>query len=42
MKPGEYKRVKISPHLAYGEIGVPALIPPNAVLVYDIWLLEIV
>ncbi len=42
MKPGGYKRVKISPHLAYREIGVPGLIPPNAVLVYDLWLLEIV
>ena len=42
MKPGGYKRVKISPHLAYREIGVPGLIPPSAVLVYDLWLLEIV
>ena len=38
MKPGGYRKVKVSPHLAYGERGVPGLIPANAVLVIEIWL----
>lgn len=38
MKPGGYRKVKVSPHLAYGEKGVPGLIPANALLVIEIWL----
>jgi hypothetical protein len=42
MKAGGYRMVRISPHLAYRDEGIPDLIPPNAVLVVEIWLREIV
>lgn len=38
MKAGGYRKVRISPHLAYRETGIPDLIPPGAVLVVEIWL----
>lgn len=38
MKAGGYRKVRISPHLAYRETGIPDLIPPDAVLVVEIWL----
>ena len=41
MQKGGYRRIKASPHLAYGELGVPKLIPANAALVVDLWLQEI-
>lgn len=37
MKSDGYGKVRISPHLAYRETGVPGLIPPNAALVVDLW-----
>ena len=42
MKVGGIRRVRVSPHLAYGEAGVPPLIPGNAALVFEVELLEIV
>lgn len=42
MKPGGYRKVRISPHLAYRENGITDLVPPDAVLVVDIWLREII
>jgi FKBP-type peptidyl-prolyl cis-trans isomerase len=42
MKTGGYRKVRISPHLAYRDRGIPDLIPPNAVLTVEIWLREIV
>jgi FKBP-type peptidyl-prolyl cis-trans isomerase (trigger factor) len=42
MKAGGYRKVRISPHLAYRDKGVPGFIPPDAVLVVEIWLREIV
>ncbi|MCU7830262.1 MAG: FKBP-type peptidyl-prolyl cis-trans isomerase [Candidatus Thiodiazotropha sp. (ex Myrtea sp. 'scaly one' KF741663)] len=36
MKVGGKRKVKLSPHLGYGEKGVPGKIPSNAVLVYEI------
>jgi FKBP-type peptidyl-prolyl cis-trans isomerase len=33
MKPGGYRKVKISPHLAYRDKGVPDKVPPNAVMI---------
>lgn len=41
MKVGGHRRVKASPHLAYREQGVPGKIPPNAVLILDIWLRQL-
>lgn len=38
MKAGGYRKVRIGPHLAYREKGIPDLIPPGAVLVVEIWL----
>jgi hypothetical protein len=36
MRIGGTRRLKISPHLAYREQGVPGIIPPNAVLTVEI------
>jgi len=41
MNVGGYRKVSISPHLAYGETGIPEIIPPNAKLVAEIKVLEI-
>jgi len=38
MTVGGYRKVRISPHLAYGGKGIPDLIPPDAVLIAEIWL----
>lgn len=38
MKAGGYRKVRISPHLAYRDTGIPDLIPPGALLVVEIWL----
>ena len=38
MKVGGYRKVRVSPHLAYRDKGIPDLIPPNAVLICEIWL----
>ena len=38
MNEGGYRKVRASPHLAYGTKGVPGLIPANAVLLLEIWL----
>jgi FKBP-type peptidyl-prolyl cis-trans isomerase len=38
MKVGGYRKVRISPHLAYRDKGVPELIPSHAVLIAEIWL----
>ena len=42
MKVGGFRKVRISPHLAYRDKGIPELIPPDAVLICEIWLREIV
>ena len=38
MKPGGYRKVKVSPDLAYEKNGVPGLILANALLVVEIYL----
>lgn len=40
MKVGGRRRVRIGPHLAYGHRGVPGAVPPDAVLVCEIRLIE--
>ena len=42
MKAGGYRKVRISPHLAYREKGLSNLIPPQAVLTVEVWLREII
>jgi FKBP-type peptidyl-prolyl cis-trans isomerase len=42
MKVGGYRKVRISPHLAYRDQGIPDIIPPDAVLICEIWLRDIV
>jgi len=42
MKPGGYRKVRVSPHLAYRDEGLGDLIPANAVLIVEIWLREII
>lgn len=41
MKAGGYRKVRVSPHLAYRDKGLPGMIPQNAVLEIEIWLREI-
>ena len=42
MSEGGYRKLRASPHLAYGTKGIPDLIPANAVLVLEIWLRSVV
>ena len=42
MKAGGYRKVRISPHLAYREKGLSNLIPPEAVLIVEVWLRDII
>ena len=41
MKAGGYRKVKISPHLAYRDVGVAGKVPPNAVMIYELWVKNI-
>lgn len=41
MRVGGRRRVRVSPHLGYGAAGVPGLIPANAVLIFEVELLEV-
>ncbi|MEO0458821.1 MAG: FKBP-type peptidyl-prolyl cis-trans isomerase [Cyanobacteria bacterium P01_A01_bin.114] len=36
MRVGGQRRFQASPHLCYGEAGVPYEIPPNAVLIFEV------
>lgn len=42
MRVGGRRRFRVSPHLAYREHGWSEDIPPNAVLVFDVRLLEVI
>lgn len=42
MKVGGYRKVRISPHLAYRDKGIPDLVPPNAVLIVELWVQKII
>ena len=41
MRAGGFRKLRVSPHLAYRDRGVPGLIPPDAVLTVSVWLREI-
>jgi FKBP-type peptidyl-prolyl cis-trans isomerase len=41
MKVGGYRKVRVSPHLGYRDKGIPNLIHPEAVLICEIWLRDI-
>lgn len=41
MRVGGRRRITVGPHLAYGAAGVPGVIPPDAVLAFDVELLEV-
>ena len=40
MRVGGTRRLEIAPHLAYADRGVPGVVPPNAVLIAEISVLE--
>ena len=42
MKQGGYRKVRLSAHLAYRDQGLDDLIPPNTVLIVELWLREII
>jgi FKBP-type peptidyl-prolyl cis-trans isomerase len=42
MKVCGYRKVRISPHLPYRDTGISDLIPPDAVLICESWLRDIV
>jgi FKBP-type peptidyl-prolyl cis-trans isomerase len=42
MKVDGCRKFRISPHLAYRDNGIPDLISPDAVLICEIWLRDIV
>src|SRR5574339_645967 len=41
MREGGYRKVRISPHLAYRGEGVDSKVPANAVLIYELWLTSV-
>ncbi|HWH76895.1 MAG TPA: FKBP-type peptidyl-prolyl cis-trans isomerase [Candidatus Binatus sp.] len=42
MRAESYRRVRVSPHLAYRDEGLGDLIPANAVLIIELWLRKLV
>ncbi len=41
MKAGGYRKVRISPHLAYRDEGVLGKVPGKAVLIYELWVTKV-
>jgi hypothetical protein len=40
MRVGGVRRLRIAPHLAYRETGVPGIVPPNAILTLEVAILS--
>jgi peptidylprolyl isomerase len=40
MRVGGTRRIRVAPHLAYREAGVPGVIPPNAILIVEVQVLS--
>ena len=40
MRVGGWRRLEIAPHLAYGDRGVPGVIPPGARIIAEVMVLE--
>ncbi len=41
MRVGGFRKIRVSPHLAYKDPGLPGLVPPDAVLNVSVWLREV-
>ena len=41
MRAGGFRKIRVGPHLAYRDRGLPGLIPPDAALNISVWLREI-
>jgi FKBP-type peptidyl-prolyl cis-trans isomerase len=41
MRVGGRRRLVVSPHLAYGKTGVAGVVPPNAVVIFEMELLDV-
>jgi FKBP-type peptidyl-prolyl cis-trans isomerase len=41
MRVGRTRRLRIAPHLAYRETGVPGVIPPNALVIVEVEVLSV-
>lgn len=42
MRAGGFRKLRVGPHLAYRDRGLPGLIPPDAVLNVSVWLRAVV
>jgi FKBP-type peptidyl-prolyl cis-trans isomerase (trigger factor) len=42
MKKDGYRKVRLSPHMAFRDKGLPGLVPANAVLVVELWLRDLI
>ena len=40
MRVGGTRKLRIAPHLAYGEAGIPGMVPPNALLTVEVEVLS--
>jgi hypothetical protein len=40
MRVGGIRRIRVAPHLAYREAGVPGIVPPNALLTVEVYVVS--